>query len=545
MIRLLRLIVLLSFHPFPPPAPAQTAKDEGTLVIAVARDPASPVPTLWRNDNANRELSDLLFLRLADLGPTLGTGDERQFVPRLARRWVRRDPVTLVFELDPRARWQDGAPVTPADVILALDRARDPKLSPQLATLLRRIQSVTADGDHRVIVKFTEPYAEQLYDVTYHAPPLPSHLLAAVQPESLATSSFVGQPVGNGPYRWVRRTPGQLVEVTANDSFFLGRPKLRRVLFLIAGDPEARVNLLLSGSADATDNIYSLPNPTRLEGLPTFHYYPVPGLALSYITINERDPADTSRPHPILADRVVRQALVQGLDREGMARSTYGPLTRTPGAPVSAILGRSLDAPPAPSYDTAAAARLLTGAGWVDHDLDGVRDKDGHPLSISLLVPAVVAARRLMATRMQEAYRTLGIALQLDLVEPGVYLERRRAGNFDLEFYGVGQDPAPSGLVQSWTCAGFGGSNVGHYCNSSVDSLISRATIAGREAPTLWRDALRRIAADYPAIFIASPVVSFAVHRRFQNVTIRPESAWSTVWQWSVKPGEQIARDTQ
>jgi len=519
-------------------AAAQTGRDPGTLAIAYARDPSSPVPTLWRGDNANREVSDLLFLRLADLGPEFGTSGDRGFLPRLARRWERRDGVTLVFDLDPRARWQDGTPVTSADVIFGFERARNPKLSAQVSTLLRRVQSMTAEGDHRVVVRFTEPYGEQLYDATYHSPPLPAHLLAGIPPESLATSPFVGQPVGNGPYRWVRRTPGQLVELAADTGFFLGRPHIRRVFFLVTSDAEARANLLLSGSADAVDNIYSFTNPARLERLPEFRYYPAPGLGLVYISLNQRDPADSSRPHPILSDPVVRQALVLAANRELIGKATYGPFTTTSSAPVSAILGRSLDAPPAPAYDTLAALRLLKSRGWTDHNGDSILDKDGRRLSLSLLVPANLASRQVMATRLQEGYRTLGIDLRIDLLDPGVFTERHNAGQFDMDFYGVNQDPSPGGLVQSWTCAGIGGSNVIHYCNPAVDSLIARAIVAQKNGPALWREAVRRIANDYPAIFVASPVATVAVNRRFQNVTVRPASPWAWVWQWTVS-GEQ------
>lgn len=521
----------------PPPA---------TLVIAVAGDPSSPVPTLWRNDQGNREISDLLFLHLADPGPALSTTDERSFVPRLARRWERRDPTTLVLELDPRATWQDGTPVTARDVVFSLNRARDPTLSPQTATLLRRIKAVSAEGDRRVVVTFTTAYAEQFYDVTYHAPPLPALLLETIAPESLATSAFVARPVGNGPYTFVRRVPGQLIELAANDQFFLGRPGIQRVLFLSARDAEARVNLLLTGQVDAIENVYSLPNWSRVERLPGYQLYPVPGLALTYANINQRDPADTARPHPILADRVVRRALVLALDRATMVKSVYGPLARVPDGPLSAILHRTIDPPPPLGVDTTAARRLLESRGWRDHDGDGVLDKDGRPLAFRLMIPNVVAARVALGTQMQEAWRRLGIAAELEVVDRGVYLERRSAGRFDLEMYGVIQDPSPAGLVQTWTCAGIGGSNVSHYCNPAVDSLLARAAESRHPAAErVYRDAVRRIADDMPAIFLVAPVFGAQVHGRFTGVTVRPESSWSLAWQWRLRPGQQLERDRQ
>jgi len=529
------------------PAPsvaAQQPSDGGTLVVAGPKEALSPVPTLWRNDQFNREVSDLLFLRLADVGAEVSTTNERSFLPRLAVRWKRPDPRTLVFELDPRARWQDATPVTAGDAVFALNRARDPKLSPQLATLLRRISSVTATDPRHVTIKFTEAYPEQLYDAVYHAPPLPAHLLSSIPPESLATSAFVQDPVGNGPYRFSRRVPGQLLELAANDAFFLGKPGIHRVIFLVATDGEARLNLLLSGTADAADNIYALPNPARVEKLPDLFYYPVPGLNLQYATLNLRDPSDTSRPHPILADPIVRRALVLAIDRETISKLAFGRFTRTPSAPVSALVGRNAEAPPPLPYDTAQARRLLASRGWLDHDGDGVLDKDGRRLKLTAMVPPV-ASRRQMSAQMQEAYRRIGIELLLEPLDIPVFVERRNAGKFDLDFYGVTQDPTPAGLTQSWSCASPSSSNAGHYCNRSVDSLIALATVAPKDPGRLYREAVRRIAEDVPAIFLAAQVPVVAVHRRFTNVTLRPESLWANLWMWSVRSGQQLERDRQ
>lgn len=516
-------LALLFLLVLPATLPAQT------LVIAAAREATSPVPTLWNNDHANREVSDLMFLRLADLGPELSTTNEQSFVPRLARRWTRRDDRTLVFELDPRAVWHDGVPVTARDVVLGLERARDPQISPQIATLLRRIESVTAETEHRVSVRFRESYAEQLYDATYHSPPLPAHLLAGIPPESLSSAPYAAAPVGNGPYRLVRRSPGQQLELAAFDRFFLGRPGVARIVFLLAGDAETRVNLLRSGQVDAVDNIYALPNWSRVERLAAYHYYSVPGLVVQYATFNFRDPADTARPHPLFADRAVRQALVMASDRESMGRGAYGPLTTTPSAPVSAILRRALDAAPPLRFDTAAAARLLAQAGWRDSDGDSILDKNGRPLSFRLMVPSVSAARVRMAVQMQETWRLLGVRAEIEQVEPGLFQQRRRSGRYDMESFGVSQDPTPAGLVQSWSCAGIGGSNVGHYCNPDVDSLLARGGRRASDAPRLWSEAVRQIAADVPALFQAALVAGVPVHKRFTRVTLPPQSLWSTV----------------
>ncbi len=536
--RLLRLLAPLAVIALPAILPAQT------LVIVTGREVLSPVPTLWKNDQSNREISDLMFLRLADLGPALRTTDERAFVPRLARRWVRRDSLTLAFELDPRARWHDGVPVTPADVILSFRRAADRALTPQLSTLLGRIVSMEAEGERTVVVRFREVYAEQFYDATYQAPPLPAHLLARIPAESLATSAFARAPVGNGPYRWVGRTPGQRLELRADTAFFLGRPGIQRIVQLVVPDGEARVNLLRTGEADAVDNVYALPNFARVERLPEYAYHPAPTLGLGYADFNFRDPADSTRPHPLFRDPAVRRALVLALDRTALAKAAYGSFTMAPDAPLSPIVARGVTSPPVTPHDPAAARRLLAGAGWRDSDGDGVLDKAGRALRFRFMVPSISPARIQVATQMQEAWRQLGIAAEIERVEPGVFMDRRGKGQYDLEFWGVSQDPTPSSLVQTWSCGGIGGTNVSHYCNPMVDTLLARGTRSpAAEAAALWSRAVRLIADDVPAIFLYAQVGSTAVHRRFTNVTIRPESVWSTAWQWRLRPGQALPRD--
>ncbi len=115
-----------------------------------------------------------------------------------------------------------------------------------------------------MVFRFSHPYAEQLYDAVWPVAPLPAHLLAGIPPAEVKQSPFVSNPVGNGPYRWVRSVPGQLIELAANERFFLGKPGISRVVVRAATDADARINLVLSRGADAIDNV--LPPLANLSG---------------------------------------------------------------------------------------------------------------------------------------------------------------------------------------------------------------------------------------------------------------------------------------
>src|SRR4029077_1615202 len=163
------------------PLAAQTGRPDA-LVIVTGQQATMPVPTFMegpQNLTANFDVADQLFLRLAELPSDLVTTDERRFVPVLAKSWTRRDSLTLAFDLDPRARWHNGRPVTAADVVFTFDRARNPKVAPKLAGLLRHVLAVAPDGDRRVVIRFDRVYAEQFYDATFNVAPIPSNLVPA------------------------------------------------------------------------------------------------------------------------------------------------------------------------------------------------------------------------------------------------------------------------------------------------------------------------------------------------------------------------------
>ncbi|HEX6105278.1 MAG TPA: ABC transporter substrate-binding protein, partial [Gemmatimonadales bacterium] len=399
-----------------PAAAAGTAQRAGpvtSIVIVTGQDAAMPIPTLMEGPHANQanhEIADQLFLRLAALGPTLLTAGDDGFVPQLARAWTRRDSVTLAFELDSRARWHDGAPVTARDVLFTMARARDPAVAPKLARLLRRIASVEAEGDSVVVFRFTHAYAEQVYDAVFHVAPLPAHLLASIPARELRRSGFVSNPVGSGPYRWVRSVPGELIELAANERFFLGRPGIDRVLVRVAADADARMNLLLSGEADAMDNIPPPPsNQQRVARHGDLRLVQVPSPTVGYLLYNQRDPRDRTRPHPVLADVQVRRALTLALDRRMLVRAVLGRYADVPYGPVSPLLWIRHGAPAPLPPDRAAARRLLAERGWRDTDRDGILDRDGAPLSLSLIYPNTSGIRRQMALLIQEQWRTVGV----------------------------------------------------------------------------------------------------------------------------------------
>jgi peptide/nickel transport system substrate-binding protein len=518
----------------------------GTLVIATAGEPDILLPPV-SEFATTRDVTEPIFLKLADLGPSGNTVGDEDFQPQLAERWEWDAPTTLVFHLDPRARWQDGQAVTAADVAFTYDVYTDSLVNSPFRSSLRQISAVTTRDSLTVVFRFRQRYAEMFYDAVYHMRIMPAHLLRELPRDQWRSAPFGRAPVGDGPYRFVSWKAGQSIELAADSTFFLGRPHIRRLIWRFTPDQQVAVTQLLAGDADAIEVLITPDNVQRACADPKLACYPYKGAAYGYLGFNLAAPGDTTKPHPLFGDRDLRRALVLATDRERPLHNVFGELARVPPGPMSQLWWiwdpeiRELP------YDSAQAARLLTRLGWIDSNGDGIRDKDGHELTFRLLVPTTSAIRRQYARLLQESFRTAGVDVQLDEVDFSVFNERARAGRFDALLNVWNTDPTPSsGFPQTWTKAGFGRSNYGRYVNPQVDQLVDRAvsSAANRDqARRAWRSAFELLNQDAPGIFLFATENVAAVNKRFADVTIRPDSWLALVRSWRVPPDRLTDRD--
>ena len=526
------------------PVMAQRGVPRATVVYAVGREPTTWIPLLTLNREENEDLADQLFLHLVVFAPgAKGTADA-SMAPALAKGWHRVDPLTVVFDIDPRSRWHDGAPVNAHDVLYTWGLASNSSL-PTYQSRMEPVASVEAVGDMSVRVRFKRPSVEQVYTFGFLLQPLPAHLLEKLAADAIGTSEFAQHPVGNGPFRFERRVAGQSIELRADSTFFLGRPTVTRLLIRTIVDPTARVNAFVTGETDVLDKIpvQSLAQVQQHAGGRVTD----PGSnVLVYMLFNTRSSADSSKPHPLFGDPRVREALTLALDRTTIAQSTFGPSAMVPDAAQSQlwrwITGGSVAAT---ATNVAKARVLLAQAGWRDANNDGVLDKNGVPFKFTVLYASSSEPNNRIALESQPLWRAVGVDAQIDKVEGAVLQKRVPTGQFDVWITRVGQDPTPTSLIQSWSCASArqpGSTNFSHWCDSTFDRLVSTAA-AAKDQPKAWRAVLTEMANQHPAIFIAAPGNPIAIHQRFENAVLWPSHSWLSLWQWRVRPGAALARD--
>jgi peptide/nickel transport system substrate-binding protein len=500
-----------------------------TLVIAATGEPGALLPPLV-GGTVERDISDLIYERLADLGAGGSPLDSSAMAPRLAVRWERVDPVTLRFHLRQGARWHDSVPVTAADVVFSFEAYADSALDAQArATLAGRV-TASATDDSTVLIRFSAPDPEQWYDATSAVRVLPRHLWDSIPRGRWADTPAESRVVGSGPYRlggWVKGQSISLERVGAEPS----APEIRRIVWRFTEDQDAALNLLLSHEADLLESIGDSARVARVAADPTISTMAYPSAVYGFLGFNLDAPNAAAVKTP-----AVRRALAMATDRATAARAALGPGAVAPPGPMSRSLWIYDETIPVPPFDIEAAAALLDSAGWRPGS-DGVRARAGRSLAVDILVPATSVARRNLAQIVQEMWRKIGVAATITSVDFPVFQERLRTGKFE-SFIGAWLDePSPRGLAEQWTTAGVGVLNYGRYRSRVFDSLFRIASSSTRsvgETRYAWHQAMTQLNREVPAIWLYTSTNVAGVAKRVQGVRINPYSWLAGVRLWKV-----------
>jgi peptide/nickel transport system substrate-binding protein len=389
-----------------------------------------------------------------------------------------------------------------------------------------------------VIVRFAEPSPEQLYNATFHVRIIPAHVWSGIPRETWAADTISQRIIGSGPYRLRRWKRGQHLVLDA-DTSGARRPHIGRLVWRFTGNPDAALNLVLSGDADLLETVGSPQNASRFEGDTLFELRSYPAAMYGFLAFRVADHG--GRAHPLFGNRDLRRALSWGVDRTTVAKALFGAASEAPKGPMSQLLWINDQKVAVLPFDTAAASRLLEESGW-RLDVSGFRLRGGQPLAFDILVPSSSGMRKQAAVMLQESWRRLGARVSVTAVDFPVFQERIGKGQFDTYIGAYLDQPSARGLADGWTRAGWAGLNYGRYANPVFDSLLDRA---GRlsdpaAAKALYRVALDTLNADAPALFLYAPHTVAAVRRTFGGVRINPYSWISGIPDWTVTSPAQV-----
>jgi peptide/nickel transport system substrate-binding protein len=314
-----------------------------TIRIAHESDVISLDPAAFRESATQSILSNLCE------GLVAFDADMR-LRPALAINWSTPDENSWLIQLRPGVRFHDGHPLDARDVKYSLDRARsDPKSGVQgqlsnieqvdvldALTLRLRTREVEPLLMNRLAYILIVPASEYRYD--------PSRI------------------VGTGPYKLVRWDRGRLLEAEAWDGYWGGRPRIDHVHFVPLEEGKASIQALREGRVEV---LRWVPETLadELDGVAGVSVASRPGLATYYLWFNSL-PASGAARNPF-ADRRVRQAISQALDRRAIVGGLKGRGVPAYQLVQAGVFGHVADLPELP-FEPQAARRLLAEAGYPD-----------------------------------------------------------------------------------------------------------------------------------------------------------------------------------
>jgi peptide/nickel transport system substrate-binding protein len=469
--------------------------------------------------------------------------------PWLAERWdtvrVAPDTLELTFHLRRDIRWHDGVPTTAEDLRFTYERMRDPAVGFPRLPYLRFWSPEVVVADSFTARFRLRPHAEFLEFWTWDVV-LPAHLLRDVPPGELRNHPFGHSPVGNGPFRFLRRTPGQELVFEANPDFpeALGsRPYLDRIVFRVAPDPTARLTELLTGRSDLV--MLSAEQVRTVRNASGVRLVELPSSAWTQIVWNTRKPPlDDARVRRALSLALDRRALIDGaLQEQGLP----GRWTVTP----THWHFQPDDPETEPRQDLDEARRLLAEAGFRERGSDGVlRDGQGRPLRFTTLsyrgsathaqtLPVIQAQLRAIGVDMQ--IRLLEQASALALVEGRLNADGERVRDFDALLTnwetGISSD-------DSWFLHSRNRNEplaAASYANPRADSLMDTlaVTVDRAAARPVWREYQRFMMQESPVTVLYYPRGQVALSARLQNVEMVVSGPFVSAREWWLLPGQR------
>jgi peptide/nickel transport system substrate-binding protein len=273
--------------------------------------------------------------------------------PSLAESWNESaDGLVYEFKLREGLRFHNGDPFTADDVRFSFQRYRG--ISSKL--LHERVKAVEIPDQHRVRFVLHAPWPDFL---VFYATPATG--AAWVTPrryiERVGEEGWKRQPVGLGPYRFVRMSPGVELVLEANEQYWRKKPSIKRIVMKGVPDRSTRLAMLKTGEADLAFLMLGVEGLT-IKRDPRLRLAATMPLAAWWLEF-----AEQWNPRSPWHDRRVRLAANLAIDRQAINESERFGLARLTGSIIPSGMDFALRIEAYP-YAPREARRLLAEAGY-------------------------------------------------------------------------------------------------------------------------------------------------------------------------------------
>jgi peptide/nickel transport system substrate-binding protein len=438
-------------------------------------------------------------------------GDLAAEVPTVQNGGVSPDGLTITYKLRQGVKWADGEPFTADDVKFTYDAIMNPANTICGKSVYGKIDSLAVQDPNTVQLKMKEPYAAYAGLFSYPIGILPKHALDSLS--DLNKADFNRKPFGTGPYRVTDWQAASSIQLEATPYYYKGVPNIGQVVFRIVprqehptrpgtGERDRR-----RGGPDRGRRGPGRPDP-RLDVLRDRR----PDVRSA---VSEPGDAEGLRPHPILGDARVRQALQLGINKQQLVDKVLSGKTRV--ASSDYPIGWAAPSIEPTRFDADAARQLLDDAGW-RVDADGIREKNGQKLHLTIATTSANTLRENVEQLIQAGWKSIGVDLEIKNAAAAVLVGEWadnglvQRGNFDIAYYGFMPGIDPSGTLSPafhssqipYEGNAGEGDNASRYRNPQADQWLDDAdrTLDQSQRKALYGNVMHQVAQDLPVIYL-------------------------------------------
>lgn len=496
---------------------------------------ASP---LYATGSVDNTVTQLLFAGLMKYDA------QGKLVPDLAEKMVVDDTgkkYTMTLRQD--VFWHDGQRLTAGDVLFTYQLIQNPDAKSPLFNSWKGIKIESLDP--RTIV-FTLPNPLTSFPHSLTNGIIPKHILETVPIPQLRSARFnTSEPIGSGPFKWEAvelrgSTPEDREErigLIPNERYHAGKPKIQSYIVRTFRSEERMLKSFGENEISAMVGLSSLPNKLKTDASVKVHSIPVTGAVMVFFRSS----------HEQLKDVKVRQALVRAVDTTKLVKGLDYPAIAVDGPFLKSHVGYDPKRTQL-EHDVATANQLLDEAGWVRGE-DGIRFKDGNPLSFSLHGQNTGEFLYIM-NFLQKSWREVGAQVNVDQPSADDFQSRVTFHNYDALLYGVslGADPDVFAYWHSSQADVRSANrlNLSEYSSQAADQALEGGRT--RTDPQLravkytpFLDAWRN---DAPALALYQPrflyVVRGGLHNFEPKMIHLPSDRLSDVQYWMVRQARGV-----
>jgi peptide/nickel transport system substrate-binding protein len=464
----LAVLLVLTVLPAMARSQQETAAPSDTFIYGIEGDPGNDINTITIGDRYGLTLERLLYSPLYNY---FGPGDISYLLAE--RVEVSPDNLTVTFHLRRGVLWSDGVPFTADDVIFTFEHiikaeyanGRDGFVIGGTPVTLTKRDDYTVEIRYPVFI----PNVLELAAAEHFI--MPKHIYG--NDATLDNNPKNANPVGTGPYKLAEYRAGQYVRLTANENYFMGKPKIPTVIFQIVSDLNSAKLALQKGEINALVLANSDADSFKNTNV-SIHAYPED--RVGYLSFHLGSPR--------VQDINLRKAVFFALNREEMNIGAY----LSSDFYVNAY-----------SFLPYSSAYYTENLEKYERDIAKVRQYLSQLNSVPVLRLAYTAnnvQQEVQAMVAQQNLRAVGITLELVAMDSTSLYDKLEKGSDEFELflggYIMGIDPS------NYATLFVSGSayNYSHLSDKALDDLFAAGAVEGDQAKRLqiYQDAQRRLA---------------------------------------------------